>query len=262
MSWSDDTRCLHCDGKLPLYRKLTHGQFCSNAHSKAYWADQERLAIERLNQTHVSLQAFRLGVTDEAASALPLAAGEIPDMGSAILWRPAPWPGSLHPCLASDAVAYGVDVRPLNPVLAQHAIEARAFSAAGMIHGWANLSARDWMEQSRGWELRPAESSIEVGRPAIAVVLRAQIGSAGRIDCGLIERISPRALASGISCAAESLGVTIYPATALKLEISPESDFLVRLLDDRIPPPAHRLALAFIDARDGGRESSYNPKTL
>src|SRR6266851_7641939 len=59
MSWSDETRCLHCDGKLPLYRKLTSGQFCSSAHRKAYWQEQERLAVERLHQTHDSLRAYR-----------------------------------------------------------------------------------------------------------------------------------------------------------------------------------------------------------
>jgi hypothetical protein len=59
MSWSDDTRCLHCDGKLPLYRKVTSGQFCSAAHRKAYWQEQERLAVERLHQTHDSLRAYR-----------------------------------------------------------------------------------------------------------------------------------------------------------------------------------------------------------
>jgi hypothetical protein len=59
MSWSDDTRCLHCDGKLPLYRKITSGQFCSAAHRKAYWHEQEKLAVERLHQTHDSLRAYR-----------------------------------------------------------------------------------------------------------------------------------------------------------------------------------------------------------
>src|SRR5580704_1575953 len=59
MSWSDDIRCLYCDGKLPLYRKITNGQFCSTAHRKAYWQEQERLAVERLHQTHSSLRAYR-----------------------------------------------------------------------------------------------------------------------------------------------------------------------------------------------------------
>ena len=59
MAWSGNLRCLYCDGKLPLYRKLTSGQFCSAAHSKSYWQDQERLAVERLHQTHDSLRAYR-----------------------------------------------------------------------------------------------------------------------------------------------------------------------------------------------------------
>jgi hypothetical protein len=58
MSWSDDTRCLYCEGRLPLYRKITHGQFCSSAHRKAYWQEHERLAVERLHQTHSSLRSY------------------------------------------------------------------------------------------------------------------------------------------------------------------------------------------------------------
>ena len=59
MSWSSDIRCLYCDGRLPLYRKITSGQFCSTAHRKLYWQEQERLGVERLHQTHDSLRAFR-----------------------------------------------------------------------------------------------------------------------------------------------------------------------------------------------------------
>src|SRR5580704_5580419 len=59
MSWSSDIRCLYCDGRLPLYRKITSGQFCSSAHRKLYWQEQERLGVERLHQTHDSLRAFR-----------------------------------------------------------------------------------------------------------------------------------------------------------------------------------------------------------
>src|SRR5271169_1368095 len=59
MSWADDIRCLYCDGRLPLYRKITNGQFCSKAHRQSYWQEQERLAVERLHQTHNSLRAYR-----------------------------------------------------------------------------------------------------------------------------------------------------------------------------------------------------------
>ena len=72
MSWADDIRCLYCDGRLPLYRKITNGQFCSSAHRKAYWQEQERLAVERLHQTHDSLRAYRpAGVSVEAILGQP-----------------------------------------------------------------------------------------------------------------------------------------------------------------------------------------------
>ncbi|MGH9595046.1 MAG: hypothetical protein ACRD5L_18280, partial [Bryobacteraceae bacterium] len=84
MSWSEDTRCLYCGGRLPLYRKITHGQFCSSGHRKSYWQDQERLAVERLNQTHNSLRAFRLAspaesVPGDLPESAPAAQGEAGD---------------------------------------------------------------------------------------------------------------------------------------------------------------------------------------
>jgi hypothetical protein len=67
MAWSDDMRCLHCDGKLPLYRKITNGQFCSAGHRRAYWKEQERLAVERLSQTHDTLRAYHPPAALEAS---------------------------------------------------------------------------------------------------------------------------------------------------------------------------------------------------
>ena len=85
MSWSDDTRCLYCEGRLPLYRKITHGQFCSSAHRKSYWQEQERLAIERLHQTHSSLRSYRppahLEVLQELQQ-LPQEGAPYPDLES------------------------------------------------------------------------------------------------------------------------------------------------------------------------------------
>src|SRR6185295_17382688 len=73
MAWSDNVRCLYCDGKLALYRKITSGQFCSAAHRKSYWQDQERLAVERLHQTHDSLRAYRSPEALEAILGKPAA---------------------------------------------------------------------------------------------------------------------------------------------------------------------------------------------
>ncbi len=57
MPRSDEIRCLFCDGKMPLHRKIASGQFCSTAHRKEYWKEQERLAVERLSQTDQTLRA-------------------------------------------------------------------------------------------------------------------------------------------------------------------------------------------------------------
>jgi len=76
MSWSEDTRCLYCEGRLPLYRKITHGQFCSSAHRKAYWQEHERLAVERLHQTHSSLRSYR---SLEVQQEVPREAGPYPE---------------------------------------------------------------------------------------------------------------------------------------------------------------------------------------
>jgi len=77
MSWADDIRCLYCDGRLPLYRKITNGQFCSSAHRKAYWQEQERLGVERLHQTHDTLRSYRPAGSVEAILGQPEASQEI-----------------------------------------------------------------------------------------------------------------------------------------------------------------------------------------
>src|ERR1700722_19385351 len=71
MSWSSDIRCLYCDGKLPLYRKITSGQFCSAGHRKLYWQEQERLGVERLHETHDSLREVRPKEAVEALLGYP-----------------------------------------------------------------------------------------------------------------------------------------------------------------------------------------------
>jgi hypothetical protein len=131
MSWSDDIRCLYCDGRLPLYRKITNGQFCSSAHRKAYWIEQERLAVERLHQTHDSLRAYRV---PGAAEAILGTAAE-PESGPALVpaqaeeERPGwllrvntgdlpvmsfvPDPRPLRSCWLEDRLA-GTDIEPLS----------------------------------------------------------------------------------------------------------------------------------------------------
>jgi hypothetical protein len=76
MAWSDTSRCLYCDGKLPLLRKMGQGAFCQPAHQEAYRLEQERLALQSLAGSHdVLLAATRtvVPVSDAPPSLVPSA---------------------------------------------------------------------------------------------------------------------------------------------------------------------------------------------
>src|SRR5580658_4875330 len=112
MSWSSDIRCLYCDGRLPLYRKITSGQFCSSAHRKLYWQEQERLGVERLHQTHDSLRAFR---PPEGVEAILGEKMVIPPVAPQIDETPA--------ILAADPFVYEADLSPKTPLWAPQIVE-------------------------------------------------------------------------------------------------------------------------------------------
>lgn len=102
MSWTGDLRCLYCDGKLPLLRKITNGQFCSAQHRKMYWEEQERLGLERLHQTHSSLRAV-----NPQAEEGPAVCGIIP-----AFTRPQPvWPSGEVKAVEPSPFAPYVGVR-------------------------------------------------------------------------------------------------------------------------------------------------------
>ncbi|MFM2123576.1 MAG: hypothetical protein RL328_27, partial [Acidobacteriota bacterium] len=137
MSWSEETRCLFCDGKLPLYRKLSQGQFCSKAHQEAYWLEQEKLAVESLHRTHDALQAYKPSVSIEsilgpAPVAEPVASPVFVDVEPpfagllAQTSRVTPTPMTLPAMIGVDPVEYemvsavatpaliGMEMQPLN----------------------------------------------------------------------------------------------------------------------------------------------------
>src|SRR5580658_22370 len=125
MAWSDNMRCLYCDGKLPLYRKITSGQFCSTVHRKLYWQEQERLGVERLHQTHDSLRAFRPPEGAEAILGYPAgypdAAGfELPDPPPSGIIPPtvAPKYDESPSLVASDPFSYEAELAPQTPLWA------------------------------------------------------------------------------------------------------------------------------------------------
>jgi hypothetical protein len=51
--------CLFCSTKLPLYLKLKSADFCSEAHKRAYYEQQQQLALDRLLETEKILSSAR-----------------------------------------------------------------------------------------------------------------------------------------------------------------------------------------------------------
>jgi hypothetical protein len=168
-------RCLYCDGKLPLYRKITHGQFCSAAHRKAYWQEQERLAIERLHQTHSSLKAYR------PASSVESILGRDPGVEPGNEPRGAELSGFvravLYPqshgaprMLVADPLAYDLERTPgtLEWSLPEQA--ARSIPGGGPVRPceqWLNAIAGDGVAGPRAIEPAPKSLSPQAARPSL-----------------------------------------------------------------------------------------------
>jgi hypothetical protein len=143
---------------LPLYRKITNGQFCSAAHRKAYWVEQERLAVERLHQTHDSLHAYRpqgnvesiLGKVEPEPSPVEIVEFQ-PVVEERPAWLPAVNAGDVpvagfcstfsasYPALSANHLA-GADPqplgysRPIHTPLAKYAISDCGFEFAEAVH--------------------------------------------------------------------------------------------------------------------------------
>ncbi len=180
MSWSDDMRCLYCDGKLPLYRKITNGQFCSTSHRKAYWLEQERLAVERLHQTHSSLAAARPPVPAE--SILGPAAAPAEAVLGGFLPCPRLYPQSQGAplMLAVDPLVYEMELQPGKPLWVPREHEVRSLPGASAIRMAQVWFEAQWLKAGKGagrvaprggdcaprWVALQPVSRLEPGKPA------------------------------------------------------------------------------------------------
>jgi len=224
MSWSDDIRCLYCDGRLPLYRKITNGQFCSSAHRKAYWQEHERLAVERLHQTHDRLQAYRPAGAVEAI----LGDADAPDEPVAIVpATPHVNPDWTPPFVAADDPAVAGFVTPAVIAMPKWladslvAIDVEPIAAPGMIRRPVIIWSIPDFRLIDARQVLPDFSRVAVGAPqAIAS----------------IEAIHPTADPA-------------HPEIHLKSDAAPESGELQALLDREIPELARFLSLPAIAAR-------------
>ena len=226
MSWSDDMRCLHCDGKLPLYRKITHGQFCSGAHRKAYWQEQERLAVERLHQTHSSLKAYRPPAASSVESILGRDPGpaELSGFVAAVLY---PQSQGAPRMLVADPLAYDLECLPGK---LEWTIVDRPARSVGS--GESISPVREWTSQAinktgiafpRSGELIPKNVTVAEARPSLNLspLTRTEDvpSTAGRVQMAFspiatsIPAISPQPMASRMPRPAQQIGAYIRPVT-------------------------------------------------
>lgn len=224
VSWTDDIRCLYCDARLPLYRKITSGQFCNAAHGKAYWQEQERLAVERLEETHHSLCVHRPPLSGIARLRLA-------KINSS--------PG----IIAADPLAYAmcVETRIESPA-APHFSRAPQVSVADRA---ALLPARPWQLANRIADFKSIAGPLDPPRyPSSAPVLQmCRVGAADWLPMPLGNRIVHGTRARMRAGRLTPVACAPLPLNPLSLAIPPRSEELQRLVDEQIPRPDQLLAL-------------------
>jgi hypothetical protein len=272
MSWSDDTRCLYCEGRLPLYRKISHGQFCSSAHRKSYWQEQERLAVERLHQTHDSLRSYRnLGKAEgpeelaahptlESISALTGAVGvsnpvsvpilvreeaplTIPDMLGHLAPEVGARNGNTPELIAADPFEYEFASQPQSPAHAWSAPPTGSFPEGRPVAAWTCVTPRSWTQSVPESAAVPEKIEYELGpchpqSRALALEMR----SANRVELPLGAGRDARHVNAPESTL-EALEIAMAPVTHVTFEVQPQSDVLLELLDQQIPQPDRLHAL-------------------
>jgi hypothetical protein len=276
MSWSDDTRCLYCEGRLPLYRKITHGQFCSSAHRKSYWQEHERLALERLHESHSSLRSYRPVEATQEASQQNAA---YPDLELLTQAKVATYPEvdtalELDSSPSSDVSSYPI------PDVSEPAVEApELLNLLGpelvALGGSPALIAADPLEYEitmqplsplhvSGMAVAPlpegppvaawsyiglGASSVTTGSGGASIELdgelrhpRSQdpavgIRSASRIGLPLTAALKARRAAIKIGSSLQILTMEPVPVTSVELKVPVESDVLLQLFDQQVPHP-------------------------
>jgi hypothetical protein len=259
MPWADDTRCLYCDGKLPLYRKLTQGQFCSKAHQTAYWQEQERLAVERLHQTHDALKAYRPPEPIEAIlGPLPLPAFPQTSFTSAPSFdaeaagggpAPASEPGipPLHGALpqytpvsyqdladlvAADPVEYEFSCRPLTPRRPPYVVEMRRLASAGAVPCWDGFVAYGPVAVVPP-SAEPPEPRLAPAPPEHFVKFAFSPAPTGAVSLPAPQFL-PVPLAAPVRGELHPLETRVAPMLRLALGIQPRNDALEDILFERL----------------------------
>jgi hypothetical protein len=289
MSWSDDTRCLYCEGRLPLYRKITHGQFCSSAHRKAYWQEHERLALERLHQSHSSLRSYRS--LDAPQEVLPQGGPSvelypnpafdvnlypIPDVkepaevASELFNLMAPAfvaLGSSPALIALDPFEYEATMRPLAP-LHVGSLATAPLPEGSPVAAWSYIGPRV-SSATTVPGVANMESDGELCHPR-SHHSAAGMRLANRVGLPPTAALTARRAVAETVSSLQILTMEPMPVTSVDLEVPVQSDVLLQLFDQQVPQPdrLHALCpfaahpLAFALARQSPEQFDAAPSTV
>jgi tetratricopeptide (TPR) repeat protein len=61
-------RCLHCGNEVSIFKKLSDAQFCSAEHRQHFYADQQRLMLERVQASASRLRKLRRAAAGEESA--------------------------------------------------------------------------------------------------------------------------------------------------------------------------------------------------
>ncbi len=270
MAWSEDTRCLYCEGRLPLYRKITHGQFCSNAHRKAYWEEQERLAVERLHQSHNSLRAHRSSVPEELTTppepapventapphfseAVPNPAGEQapfaePELSGYLRPEIRPcYSCSLH-FIATEPSEYEIALNPFSPRETWSCPDVNPFPLGERISIAARLAPSTPQHSLSAVAFAECDAQPVLCHPAQGS-LSPELRIASRTPLPLASAFGYETAASSLFENVQPLAAEATPVTGIEMKSAPQGDLLVELLDQQVPHPDSLLALSLFAAQ-------------
>jgi hypothetical protein len=184
-------KCLYCGQRLALLRKLTDSEFCSSAHRRQFYRDQEQLALSRLVDAQkrfsvvtglnveVARPVAQVAPPVTRAIAKPAAAEAIngfvgnlvkPVSGAVALLKPAPDPVEQHP---ARNLPQGVALL--------EAPKVRLAAMAPLAAASANVDL--WRERA---VLRMRAPFYEPITPTLSITNQAGMPAAGRVPC-LIE---------------------------------------------------------------------------
>jgi hypothetical protein len=253
MSWSSDIRCLFCDGRLPLYRKITSGQFCSAAHRKLYWQEQERLGVERLHQTHDSLYAVRPPEGVQAILGPPPSGIIVPEV--------APKFDESSAMVSAEPYSYESDLAPQTPLWAPQIAADSGVEAPGPVAGFVGFLARPqpkWpMDRLEMAEPNPLSPSGKIRIP-----LRASSSFLADIRTAGVTKIPIQPRDSKGASRVEALPVTLLPCRDLTRTVAPEGfpQAAPETEEDHVPFPRKLMTLtAFAANMDGAKKGRRDP---